>query len=54
MLTDEFLEGWKAARLQYQNTGGVPPYPPNYRSPSEEENPPPSQVIGGDEDEGEG
>ena len=29
--SEEFVEGWKAARAQYQAKGGVEPYPPGYK-----------------------
>ena len=40
-MTEEFLAGWQAARVQYQNTGGVQPFPPGYEKPVEEEKPAP-------------
>lgn len=29
--SEDFVEGWKAARAQYQLKGGVEPYPPGYK-----------------------
>ena len=34
-MNKDFLAGWHAARVCYQNTGGVPPYPPGYEAPVE-------------------
>ena len=28
--SEDYLRGWKDARLQYQTTGGVQPHPPGF------------------------
>ena len=38
-MTEEFLAGWKAAREQYQSTGGVQPFPPGYEPEEQPEQP---------------
>ena len=37
MSESEFLKGWKAARAQYQERGGVTPYPPGYEQALQKE-----------------
>ena len=29
-MNEDYVAGWKAARLQYQTTGSVQPFPPGY------------------------
>ncbi len=39
-MTEDFIAGWKAAREQYQSTGGVQPFPPGYEAPVEKKETP--------------
>ncbi len=39
-MNEDYVEGWKAARAQYQSTGGVQPFPPGYEAPVEKEETP--------------
>ncbi len=50
-MNEDFVEGWKAARAQYQATGGVQPYPPGYgaqRAPEPESERVPTAIGGGE------